>query len=82
MTSVTFDRFAYIDKLKSGGVSDEQARVQADALDIALLDTVATKADISEVKIVIAEMKYDMIKWLVPLLLGQAALVAALVKLL
>ena len=51
-------------------------------MDIALLDTVATKADISEVKIVIAEMKYDMIKWLVPLLLGQAALVAALVKLL
>jgi hypothetical protein len=74
MTTITFDRFAYVDKLKASGISEEQARAQADALDTALRDIVATKSDL-------AELKYELIKWLVPLLLGQAALIAAIIKL-
>ena len=74
MATTTFDKLAFIDALKSSGVSEEQARAHASALDSALRDTVATKSDIQELKV-------DLVKWIVPLLLGQVALVAALVRL-
>jgi hypothetical protein len=50
MTSgtITFDRLAYIDRLKSGGIEERQARAHAEALDTALRDTIATKADVDE----------------------------------
>ena len=50
MSSVTFDKLRYIEKLESSGVSHEQAKAQADALDDALRETVATKYDIAELK--------------------------------
>ncbi len=75
MSTLTFDKLSFVDKLKAGGVSDEQARIHAEALEVALNETVATKSDLRDL-----EMR--MVKWLIPLLLGQAALVAALVKLL
>ena len=51
MTSaaLTFDRLAYIDRLTAAGFDDKQARAQAEALDAALRDSVATKADLEEV---------------------------------
>ena len=47
MTSaaLTFDRLAYIDRLTAAGFDDKQARAQAEALDAALRDGVATRAD-------------------------------------
>ena len=82
MTTITFDKLAYVDKLKSSGVSEEQARAQADALDSALRDTVATKQDIAELKLQIAEVKTDVMKVVIPLLVAQVAVFAAIVKLL
>lgn len=51
MSTITFDKLAYVDTLKKSGVPEQQARAQADALDIALRDTVATKADIDRLKV-------------------------------
>ena len=82
MTTITFDKLAYVDKLKSSGVSEEQARAQGDALDSALRDTVATKQDIAELKLQIAEVKTDVMKVVIPLLVAQVAVFAAIVKLL
>jgi hypothetical protein len=45
-TEITFDKLVYIDRLKSGGIAEPQARVHAEALDQALRDTVATKNDL------------------------------------
>lgn len=45
---ITFDKLAYIDRLKTGGVGDAEARAHADALDAALRDTIATKQDLRE----------------------------------
>ncbi|WP_457796796.1 coiled-coil domain-containing protein [Methylocystis sp. S23] len=42
----TFDRLAYVDRLKGGGIDEAQARAHADALDAAMRDTIATKADV------------------------------------
>ncbi len=36
----------------------------------------------SDLRAEVADLKADLLKWLVPLLLGQAALIAALVKML
>jgi len=49
MTTVelTFDKLVYIDRLKSAGVAEPQARAHAEALDQALRDTVATKSDLA-----------------------------------
>ena len=32
MTTLTFDKLSFVDKLKAGGFTEEQARTQADAL--------------------------------------------------
>ena len=82
MSTVTFDKLAFVDALIKSGVPEDQARAQADALDIALRDTVATKADIAELRTEIAEMKTDILKWMFGALAAQAALIVALVKLL
>ena len=48
---LTFDRLAYIDRLMSGGVEEQQARVHAAALATALRDSVATKSDVDNLGI-------------------------------
>lgn len=45
---MSFDRLVYIDRLKEAGIDDAVARAHADALREALLETVATKADLRE----------------------------------
>ena len=47
MTTMTFDKLAYIDRLKAVGFSEPQARGMADGLDQALREEVAAKSDIA-----------------------------------
>ena len=49
-TEITFDKLVYIDRLKSAGVDETQARAHAEALDQALRDTVATRHDLMAAK--------------------------------
>jgi septal ring factor EnvC (AmiA/AmiB activator) len=58
-TQVLFNQFAYADRLRRGGFTDEQARASAEALGVALSEAVATKTDIAEIKGEIAEAKAD-----------------------
>lgn len=147
MATVTFDKLSYSQTLRSGGFTSEQAETSAHALDSALRDSVATKADLGNLKVdidqrftavehkidgsvaalehkiyasvaalehkidgsvaalehkidgsvaalehkidhsvallrqEIATQKVDLVKWLVPVLLGQVALTVALMKL-
>ena len=50
MNVTTFDKLAYIDALKANGVAEDQARAHAVALDTALHEVVATKADMAAVR--------------------------------
>ena len=43
MTTMTFDKLAYIDRLKAAGFAEPQARAMADGLDQALREEVATE---------------------------------------
>jgi hypothetical protein len=52
MTTMTFDKLTYIDRLKAAGFAEPQARAMADGLDQALREEVATKSDV-------AALRYD-----------------------
>lgn len=45
---MTFDRLLFIDRLREAGIDEPVARAHADALREALLETVATKADLND----------------------------------
>jgi hypothetical protein len=46
LTQITFDKLAYIDRLKSAGIEEAAARAHPEALDQALREEVATKHDL------------------------------------
>lgn len=83
-STVTFDRLAYVDRLKDAGVDEKQARAHAEALDAALRDTVATKTDIdllrSELRMDLANLKTDLARWLFAAVLAIGGLMIAVEK--
>lgn len=50
MTTMTFDKLAYVDRLKAAGFNEPQARAMADGLDQALREEVSTKSDVASVR--------------------------------
>ena len=79
MGTMTFDTLSYAKKLKSAGFTDLQAEVQAEAMKDLLISDLATKSDLQAE---IAKAKVEIIKWVAGMLVVQAGVVAALVKLL
>jgi len=61
---MTFDKLAYIDRLKAAGFAEPQARAMADGLDQALREEVATKSDVGslrhEIDLLRIEFKNDL----------------------
>ncbi|TSE19705.1 hypothetical protein Talka_01424 [Tepidimonas alkaliphilus] len=65
MSSIAFDTHKFVKRLQSSGLTPEQAEALVDALKDAVTDSqVATKHDL-------AELKYDLLKWIVGLALAQ-----------
>jgi hypothetical protein len=87
MATVTLDTHRIVKRLKDAGFTDAQAETVTDiiaetrATDLA---DIATRADLVPLatKADVAELETKIIKWLVPLLLGQTGLIVALIKLL
>ena len=50
MATLTFDKLAYVDRLKAAGVGEREARALVEGLDQALREEVATKTDLAAVK--------------------------------
>ena len=50
MATLTFDKLAYVDRLKAAGMGEREARALAEGLDQALREEVATKSDLASVK--------------------------------
>ena len=60
MTVIAFDKLAYVDRLTSSGIAEKDARAHADGLDIALRETVATKADLKDLDVALrADLKAE-----------------------
>ena len=85
MTTITFDRLTYLETLKASGIPEAQARAHAVALDAALRDSVATRADLENLRrdfeIKLETTKSDLIKWVVGVAFAQGALILAVLKL-
>jgi len=73
MAILTFDTYRFIARLKDAGLEEKKAEAIVDGLKDINLENVATKQDISE-------LKSDIFKWLIPILLAQIAVFTALVK--
>jgi folate-dependent phosphoribosylglycinamide formyltransferase PurN len=81
MSAVTFDTLKFVDHLRGAGVPEAQAKAMSDAqkeLFTEIFDQkeLATKTDIKELKI--AEVKAELIRWVVGAGFLQTALIAAL----
>jgi hypothetical protein len=97
MSVLAIDTLRYVKRLRAVGFTEEQAEVQAEALTEAVRESLVTKDDLHvaasglredmlnlEKRLAdrIHESQIKLIYWLVPLMIGQVAAVAALVKLL
>jgi hypothetical protein len=87
MATVTLDTHRIVKRLKDAGFTDAQAETVTDIIAetrATELTDVATRADLVPLatKADVAELETKIIKWLVPLLLGQTGLIVALIKLL
>ena len=92
MTAIAFDTLAYVKTLRDAGMEEKQAEAQAIALSAVLKDqsgSVATKAEISDLKrdneLLKAEMKRDMaevkaelVKWVVGVGILQTTLIVGI----
>ena len=87
MATITFDTLKFTRMLEASGMPPEQAEAIAEAFrEAAWQADLATRQDLRELELrldaKISEIKFDLVKWIAGMLLAQAGLVAALVKLL
>ncbi|MFO1102369.1 MAG: hypothetical protein U1E20_05635 [Methylocystis sp.] len=47
-SALAFDRLAYVDRLRNGGIEEGQARVHVEALDAALRDSVVIRNELDD----------------------------------
>ena len=79
---MTVDTLTIYEQLKSSSLNDEAARGIAEVLRNVVENDLATKLDIEIIRKEIETAKADIIKWVAGMLVAQAAVFAALVKLL
>lgn len=71
MSTVTFDTLKYVEALKNGGVPENQARAQSEALKEVLNTEVATKHDIKELELKSdtrfekIQGEFTLVKWMI-----------------
>jgi hypothetical protein len=78
MSVALFDTHAYIKKMKAVGFTEEQAEVQAETVADLINERLVTKADLD---LRIAELKTELVKWMLGIAAGQIALLVTLLKL-
>ena len=80
MSHITFDTLKFVETLKEAGMEEKQAKAISTAYKNASEDQeLVTKQDMS---MALAEMKYDLLKWIIGLALAQfTVLIGILLKL-
>ena len=83
MSAVTFDTLGYFEKLKAAGVPESQAKVQTEALRDIVDNRLVTREYLDiRLNELESRVTVNIIKWVAGMLVAQAAVIAALVKLL
>ena len=73
MATISIDTYEFVQGLTDSGISEQHAKAIAEGFKKADLEHVATKEDL-------ANLRADIFKWSVPILVAQAGLIVALVK--
>jgi len=85
MSTLVFDTLQYANKLKAAGVPDKQAEVQAEAMAEIVEEKLATKTDLKQleqsVDLKLANLKNELIKWVLGVSVAQAAIIISCLKL-
>ncbi|MGZ5015935.1 MAG: DUF1640 domain-containing protein [Methylobacter sp.] len=94
MTTIAFDTHKFVKILQDAGFEPKQAEAVSNAvLEVYSGSEVVTKQDLREQELrletrlmgldaKISDIKYDLVKWIAGMMLAQAGVIAALVKLL
>ncbi|MCD6274242.1 MAG: DUF1640 domain-containing protein [Deltaproteobacteria bacterium] len=83
MTSLAFDTFENVKRLKAVGFTEEQAAEQTKIIAELVEERLVTRQYLDErLAVLEADVTAKIIKWVAGLLVAQAAIVATLVKLL
>jgi len=88
--AAAFDTYRFVKHLIAAGFTKLQAETLADAQANLINNDLATKADIeklrmatqADIKVAIAELKADLLKWMKGAMIAQGGLVVTLIKLL
>jgi len=83
MATITFDTLKFVEHLREAGVPEAQAKAMSDVQKELLAEIfeqkeLATKIDIKELELKIAEVKAELVRWVVGAGFLQTALIAAL----
>ncbi|MBL8703128.1 MAG: DUF1640 domain-containing protein [Alphaproteobacteria bacterium] len=79
MGNVAFDTLKLARRLAAAGVPSQQADATAEALADTIGESAVTR---DHLDMRLAELRTDLTEWMIGLLLGQTAIISALVKLL
>jgi len=80
---VSVDTLRAFEELKASDLTEAQAKAIVSVVKTAQetgLENLATKEDIRQLEVKIANLKSDLLKWFVGLLVGQAAFFLAILK--
>ena len=77
MSTITFDTLDFTRKLRDAGFDEKQAEVQAETVADLINERLVTKADLD---LRIAELKTELVKWMLGIAVGQVALLITLSK--
>ena len=84
--AIAFDTHRFVKRLTENGFTEKQAEVLADEQANLLNSHLATKQDIlsleGRLKVEIANIKSELLKWMIGALIAQGGLVVALINLL
>ncbi len=82
MSTITFDSLSSVKRLREKGVfTQEQAELIASEIKVSSEVDISHLATKEELKVALAEMKTDIIKWVVGMGFAQMAMVLTLLKL-
>lgn len=81
MAAITFDTLKYVERLEKAGIPREHAKAEAEALAEILASGAQDLVTNERLEVRLSAQTAEIIKWVAGLLIAQAALIAALVKL-
>lgn len=80
MATISIDTHSAYERLTASGFPKQQAEAVVETLKEATLSNVATREDVQKLENQILHAKVELLRWLVPLLIGQVAIFVALSK--